>query len=422
MVMGEGFSHVAVIGLGYVGLPLTMALCNAGLRVTGIDTNPDLVLRLSSGVSHIDDVSDQVLLSALGRGLKFTGDTSAISSCDAVVICVPTPLLPSRKPDLTFMLSAIEALRAHVVPGTLVVLESTSYPGTTEEILLPSLTDKLGEVGTDFFLAFSPERIDPGNKNFSVTNTPRVIGGVTDACARRASNLYRHVVESIHLVASPGEAEMAKLLENTYRHINIALVNELAKVCHELDIDVWEVVEAAATKPFGFHKFTPGPGVGGHCIPIDPIYLGTRVQEKLGRPFEFIELANRVNESMPRYVVQRILAKLRELPLSDTPKVLLLGVTYKADIADLRESPAAMIAEQLIDLGVDVSYHDPYVPKWPLRDHTLMREQDLDAAMSISHVTVLLQEHASYDIDGIADASMSFLDTRGKTSKKGSRM
>lgn len=420
MKTNGGFSHVAVIGQGYVGLPLSVALFRGGLRVTGIDNILTVVSRLGSGVSHIDDISDEALSSAVVAGLRFSSDASVIKDYDAVVICVSTPLLPSRKPDLTFIHSAVKALVKHVTPGTLVVLESTSYPGTTEEIVMPPLQEKLGEPGTDFFLAFSPERVDPGNKEFSINNTPRVIGGATQACAKRATALYRHVVDELHTVSSPKEAEMAKLLENTYRHVNIALVNELAKVCHELGIDVWEVIEAAATKPFGFQKFTPGAGVGGHCIPIDPVYLGTHVLEKLGRPFEFIELANQVNQGMPHYFVERILLELGEFSPPHAPTVLLLGVTYKADIADLRESPAAVIAGELVNRGINVRYHDPYVQTWPLRNHTLVRESDLEAAVTLSHLTVLLQAHSIYDIGRLARCSMRFLDTWGNAGRRSS--
>lgn len=414
--------RVAVVGQGYVGLPLTLALSSEGCDVIGLDIDPVVLNRLRQGTSEIDDVDDADIQAAIERGAVFSDDYSLLSGVSVVVICVPTPLRADRTPDLRPLIEAVSSVSAHLDSGALVISESTSFPGTTEEIVLPALERALGRVGEDFYLAFSPERVDPGNAEFTIANTPRIVGGITTECAKRAESLYKHVVQEVYVVSSPREAEMAKLLENTYRHVNIALVNEMAKVCHELEIDVWEVIEAAATKPFGFQKFTPGPGVGGHCIPIDPVYLSSRVREKLGRPFEFIELATRVNRQMPQYVVERALEILvaNQKKIAES-SILLLGVTYKPNVGDLRESPALEVAEGFANHGVLVRYHDPYIPKWSFGEFDLTSEVNLGAAIQETTLTVLLQDHSEYE-EKLLQSALLVLDTRGLTNQREKRL
>ena len=329
---------------------------------------------------------------------------------------IPTPLTPEGGPDLGAVLSATRAIATHLRPGQLIVLESTTYPGTTEDEVRPVLESGGLVAGRDFHLAFSPERIDPGNAEFGMRNTPKVVGGFTEACTEAAAAFYGRFVDTVVRTRGTREAEMAKLLENTYRHINIALVNEMARFCHELDIDLWDVIAAAKSKPFGFQAFYPGPGVGGHCIPIDPNYLSYQVQAKLGYPFRFVELAQEINAGMPAYVVRRIQDLLNDLgkPLRGA-SVLLLGVTYKPDIADQRESPAKPIAQQLIDKGAQVDFHDPHVTDWRLGTATLTVVDDIAASVAASDVVVLLQNHRAYDADALASAARAFLDTRGVT-------
>lgn len=414
--------RVAVVGQGYVGLPLTLALSSEGCDVIGLDIDPVVLNRLRQGTSKIDDVDDADIQAAIERGTVFSDDYLLLSGISVVVICVPTPLRTDRSPDLRPLIEAVNSVSAHLDSGTLVISESTSFPGTTEEIVLPALERALGRVGEDFYLAFSPERVDPGNAEFTIANTPRIVGGITTECARRATSFYQVVVQEVYVVSGPREAEMAKLLENTYRHVNIALVNEMAKVCHELEIDVWEVIEAAATKPFGFQKFTPGPGVGGHCIPIDPVYLSARVREKLGRPFEFIELATRVNRQMPHYVVGRAL----EILVANQKKIaeasiLLLGVTYKPNVGDLRESPALEVAEGFANHGVLVRYHDPYIPTWSFGEFDLTSEPNLGTAIEETTLTVLLQDHSEYE-EKLLQSAPLLLDTRGIIDQREKRL
>jgi len=410
---------LVVIGLGYVGLPLAQEACASGLRVAGLDRDAAVVEALSRGRSRIDDVSDQDVARMRESGFRATTDPSVIGElaegAGTVVICVPTPLSEDGGPDLSAVIAATETVARHVRAGTLVVLESTTYPGTTEEMLRPRLEAAGWRIGVDLFLAFSPERIDPGNPTFGFRNTPKVVGGVTPACGERAEAFYSRLVDVVVRARGPREAEMAKLLENTYRHVNIALVNEMAKFCHELGIDLWDVIRCASTKPFGFQAFHPGPGVGGHCIPIDPNYLSHRVRAALGYPFRFVELAQEINHSMPGYIVRRIQDTLNRAgkPLRGS-RVLLLGVTYKADISDQRESSALPIARELIGHGATVWYHDPFVPAWTSGDLDLERVGDLTEALAKADLTVLLQQHSGYDVDQIAQASQYLLDTRGR--------
>ncbi|MFM8772808.1 MAG: nucleotide sugar dehydrogenase, partial [Actinomycetota bacterium] len=374
---------LVVIGLGYVGLPLAQEATRSGLSVTGFDVSERVVEGLRSGRSHVDDLSDGDIADMLAAGFEATTDPSVIADADAIVICVPTPLTPEGGPDLGPVLGATRAIAIHLRPGHLIVLESTTYPGTTDDEVRPILEAGGLVAGRDFHLAFSPERIDPGNPTFGMRNTPKVVGGHTPDCTEAAAAFYGRFVDTVVRARGTREAEMAKLLENTSRHINIALVNEMARFCHELGIDLWDVIAAARSKPFGFQAFYPGPGVGGHCIPIDPNYLSYQVQAKLGYPFRFVELAQEINAGMPAYVVRRIQDILNEQGKAlRGSKVLLLGVTYKPDIADQRESPAKPIAQQLVDKGAQVTFHDPHVQAWHLGGTSLEVVPDLDGALA----------------------------------------
>jgi len=406
--------RLVVLGLGYVGLPLAQAATSAGLSVTGLDVSERVVTGLNAGESHVDDLADTEIATMLEAGFTATTDTSVLSSADVVVICVPTPLNDSGGPDLGAVTGAVDMIAAHLHKGMLVVLESTTYPGTTDEVVRPALEAGGLRVDDDFFLAFSPERIDPGNEKYGMTNTPKVVGGVSPASTDAAAAFYEKFVDTVVRTRGAREAETAKLLENTYRHINIALVNEMARFCHELDIDLWDVIAAASTKPFGFQAFYPGPGVGGHCIPIDPNYLNYQVRAKLGYPFRFVELAQEINATMPDYVVQRLDELLaRDGIALNGARVLLLGVTYKANIADERESPAKPLAATLISRGAKVEFHDPHVASWKLGDDTLNRVDELNSALAAADVVVLLQNHSAYEVPALVNGSVRFFDTRG---------
>ncbi|MFF5258665.1 nucleotide sugar dehydrogenase [Actinomadura viridis] len=408
---------LVVIGLGYVGLPLVREACRAGLRVGGLDRDPKVVEGLLAGRSHIDDVTPGEVREMLASGFTPTLEENVLDGARTVVICVPTPLSEEGGPDLTAVRGAAGSIARHLAPGTLVVLESTTYPGTTEEVLRPLLEEATGLVaGTDFHLAFSPERIDPGNPVFGVANTPKIVGGLTPACAQAAAALYGKFVERVVQAKGTREAEMAKLLENTYRHVNIALVNEMAVFCHELGIDLWDAIDCAATKPFGFQAFRPGPGVGGHCIPIDPNYLSYKVRS-LGYPFRFVELAQEINDRMPRYVVERAQQLLNGQGRAlKGAEVLLLGVTYKADIADQRESPARPIARRLARLGARLSFHDPFVKEWRVDGAEVPAAgDDLPAALAAADLAVVLADHSAYDAGTLARHARLLFDTRGRT-------
>ncbi len=407
--------NLAIVGLGYVGLPLAQQATRSGLSVLGFDVSSTVVERLQAGSSHVDDLSDADVAAMLSQGFTASTDSALLADADAVVICVPTPLSVDGDPDLEAVVGATETIARHLRRGQLVVLESTTFPGTTDEVVRPVLEQSGLVAGQDFHLAFSPERVDPGNPVYGIGNTPKVVGGLTPACTERATQMYAQFIETIVPSSGLREAEMTKLLENTYRHINIALMNEMAQFCHEMDIDLWEVIRNASTKPFGFQAFYPGPGVGGHCIPIDPNYLSYRVRTALGYPFRFVELAQSVNLHMPHYVVQRItdLLNSHQLPLKGA-RVTLLGVTYKPDISDQRESPAIPIAELLLAKGADLSYHDPHVTSWAPTGEPV-RRVELDEATAGSDLVVLLQNHASYDLDELAASSRLFFDTKGQS-------
>jgi UDP-N-acetyl-D-glucosamine dehydrogenase len=408
-------SDIAVIiGLGYVGLPLACEATRSGLRVIGFDLNEEVVAGLEAGRSHIDDLTDDDVIDMARCGFRATTDPSVIALARTVVICVPTPLSEGGGPDLSAVIGATETVATHLQPGTLVSLESTTYPGTTDEVVRPILEASGLIAGVDFNLAFSPERIDPGNQEFGPRNTPKVIGGHTEKCTEAAADFYGRFVDTVVKTKGTREAEMAKLLENTYRHINIALVNEMARFCHDLNIDLWDVIGAASTKPFGFQSFRHGPGVGGHCIPIDPNYLSYNVRTKLGYPFRFVELAQEINSTMPAYVARRVQDLLnRDSKAVRGASVLLLGVTYKPNIADVRESPAAPLAKCLIAAGASVSFHDPHVKNWTVAGRDLTSESDLYGAVADADACVLLQNHTDYDVDALAMCSRRFLDTRG---------
>ena len=415
---------LVVVGLGYVGLPLAQAACGAGLSVTGLDLNTEIVEGLNAGRSHVDDLSAEDISAMLAAGFTATTDSAVLADADTIVVCVPTPLSPEGGPDLGAVLGATRAIAKYLHAGQLVVLESTTYPGTTDEDVRPILEAGGLVAGVDFNLAFSPERIDPGNPVYGMTNTPKVVGGHTAACTDRAAAFYGRFVNTVVKARGTREAEMAKLIENTYRHINIALVNEMAQFCKPLGIDVWDAINAAASKPFGFQAFYPGPGVGGHCIPIDPNYLSHRVKTLLGQPFRFVELAQEINAGMPTYVKRRIQDLLNDQGKAlKGSRVLLLGVTYKPDIADQRESPVRPLARDLLAAGANVVFHDPYVHDWNIdnehghpaaTDRVLISEDDAMAAAKQADIVVLLMPHKGYDLEAIAAVSPCLLDTRGK--------
>ena len=407
---------VVIIGLGYVGLPLAQEAVRAGLRVTGLDIRQATVDGLNAGRSHVDDLSDADIAAMLAGGFRAVTNVAGIAGTgpDVIVICVPTPLSESDGPDLTAVRAATETAATLVRPGCTVILESTTYPGTTDEIVRPMLEKASGlSAGIGFHLAFSPERIDPGNETYGIRNTPKVVGGITPACTEAAADFYGRVCDTVVRAKSAREAEMAKLLENTYRHVNIALVNEMAIFCRELDVDLWDAIRCAATKPFGFQPFYPGPGVGGHCIPIDPNYLSYKVRT-LGYPFRFVELAQEINGRMPGYVTERAAELLnRNAQPVNGARVLLLGVTYKRDIADQRESPARPIARKLRARGAAVTYHDPHVPAWQVDGEAVPRAADLQTAVATADLVILLQPHQGYDLAQIARTARLLLDTRG---------
>ena len=407
-------AKVAVMGLGYVGLPLAVIFAEAGFTVTGIDPDERKVRALNQGTSYIPDVPTRQVAPLVEAGtLRATTDFSVLQHADAVSICVPTPLRKTGDPDLSFIIEATEQLAEHLHPGMVVVLESTTYPGTTRELMLPTLTQHSNlKVGEDFFLAFSPERVDPGRSDWTTLNTPKVIGGITPQCGKMAAAWYGQALETIVPVSSTETAEMTKLLENTFRMVNIGLVNEMALMCDRLGIDVWEVIEAAATKPFGFMKFTPGPGLGGHCIPIDPLYLSWKLKS-LNYTARFIELASEINTGMPRHVVNKIQDSLNDhrKPLKGS-RVLVLGAAYKPDVDDLRESPALDVIGLLLEKGTLVEYHDPYIPAIQHDGWRLERVPDLMTAVRAADCVAIITDHSVYDYPAILEAAQLIVDSR----------
>ena len=405
-------ARVGIVGLGYVGLPLAVEFAKAGFSVTGIDVQGAKVAKVNAGSSYIQDVPDWELQSLVESGrLTATSDFSVISELDTVNICVPTPLRKTKDPDMSFIVSACEQIARYFHPGMLAILESTTYPGTTDEVVLPMLQSKTCEVGKDFFLCFSPERVDPGNPQFQTLNIPKVVGGVTPECTRMGALFYSQALQKVVPVASTQVAEMVKLLENTFRMINIGLVNEMALMCGRMGIDVWEVIDAAATKPFGFMPFYPGPGLGGHCIPIDPFYLSWKSRQA-GVEARFIELAGYINGQMPHFVVEKI-----QNALNDRSKALkgarihVLGVAYKKNIDDVRESPALDVMHLLMSRGARVTYSDPYVPSLKV-DGCTLASQDLDVSLMSCDCAAIITDHGSVDYQAVLEKAPLIVDTR----------
>ncbi len=415
-------ARIAILGMGYVGLPLAVVFAEAGFSVTGVDPDRRKADSLGMGKSYIPDISTKRLAPLVKSGLlKATSDFSVLKDCDAVSICVPTPLRKTGDPDMSFILSATEQLAKYMHKGMVIVLESTTYPGTTREILLPKLGEANGlTVGKDWFLAFSPERVDPGREDFTTLNTPKVVGGITPACTEVTEAWYSGAIQHIHTVSSAEAAEMAKLLENTFRMVNIGMVNELAIMCERVGVDVWEVIDAAATKPFGFMKFTPGPGLGGHCIPIDPLYLSWKMKT-YQYTARFIELASEINTNMPRYVVTRILEALNERGKTlKGARCLVLGVAYKPDIDDIRESPALDVIGLLQKKGATVEYHDPYISSLKTHEDTeMICVPDLMLAVKSADVVVAVTNHKDYDYKAILKAAKFIFDSRNALGKLG---
>jgi len=410
-----------VIGLGYVGLPLSVeAASSGGLKVIGFDVNEEVVDGVNAGRSHIQDLTDDQVASLRSQGLlEATTDMARLSECDAISICVPTPLSKTRDPDVSYVQAASVAVAAALRPGQLIVLESTTYPGTTREVMQPTLEATGLVAGEDFHLCFSPERIDPGNEVWTTKNTPKVIGGLTDACTAVGAQFYERFIDTVVQVSSAEAAELTKILENTFRAVNIGLVNEIALIADRLNVDVWEVIEAAATKPFGFMKFTPGPGLGGHCIPVDPHYLSWKMRT-LNYKTRFIDLASEINAEMPIFVVDKVRAVLnrRRQPVNGA-SILLLGVAYKRDIDDVRESPALDVMKLLQADGATVAYHDPYVPRL-LEDGEVMESVELtDALLSDADAVVILTDHTDFDYARIVSCSQALVDARHATAAAG---
>ena len=409
---------VGVIGLGYVGLPLALAMYDAGYDVVGVDVDADKVDRLRSGQSTVNDVTDEAVRTATNDGVTFTTDYDLLSDADGVSICVPTPLRKTDTPDLSFVLDAAKRLAPIVADGCTIVLESTVYPGATEDALADVLAENGAVVGEDLYLAFSPERIDPGNEEYGPTDIPKVLGGVTEECGDRAEALYDPVFDEVVRVGSATEAELVKLLENTFRAVNIGLINELAQIAYELDVDIWDAIDAAETKPFGFMPFYPGPGLGGHCIPIDPFYLSWKADEH-DVDTRFINLADTVNREMPQHVVQRVVRQLNDRGTAlSTADILVVGAAYKPNVSDTRESPAIDIITELDDWGALVEYHDPYVPELEVEDATYESVALTDERLHTADCVVLVTDHSTLDIDRLVDEASLIFDTRNATSAR----
>ncbi len=410
--------EVAIVGAGYVGLPLGRCFAEAGIPVVLVDIDAERVEAVNRGESHVEDVPSEMLGALVDTGtLSANTNYDAIHDVDAIVVALPTPLSVNREPDLTIVMSAAREVGRRLQRGQLVSLESTTYPGTTREEVLPVLAGGGLEVGKDFFLAFSPERIDPGREDWTVKTTPKVVGGVTPACTEKALAFYERAIDTVVSVSSPEAAEMTKLLENIFRSVNIALVNELAQLCDRMRVDVWEVVEAAATKPFGFMSFKPGPGLGGHCLPVDPFYLAWKARE-FDFYTEFIELAGKVNENMPYFCLEKITRALNSDEKSvKGSHVHLVGVSYKADVGDLRESPALKLVELLRDEGAEVSYHDQHVSELP--DHGL-RSVDLAGSVGKADCVAIVTAHSGIDYVKLAEKAQLVVDFRNATGKNGS--
>jgi len=407
----NGTRSAAIVGLGYVGLPLAHAVTTCG---TGIDTSPTVRSSLIAGTSLVEGMTFDELEEMKSAGFTVTDQYASATHADTIVLCLPTPLSDTGGPDLTSVIQAATALTPHLRRGQIIILESTTYPGTTEEVLIPILEQSGMKAGVDFSCAYSPERIDPGNPTYGVENTPKIVAGLTENCTNRAVAFYGQFVDEIVVATGIKEAEMAKLIENTYRHVNIALMNELVKFSHDLEIDLWNAIDCASSKPFGFQAFRPGPGVGGHCIPIDPQYLAHRIKTTLGQPFRLIELASEVNNSMPAYIVQRLQDLLNSSSIAlRASRVLVLGVTYKADISDLRHSPSLDVIRLLRMQGTEVTFHDPYASQITVNGETLFRVSDIADHINEIDAVLLLQAHSVYSTLPDFPESLIVLDTRG---------
>jgi len=417
----EKSAVVAVVGLGYVGLPLAVAFAQAGFNVVGFDVQQKRVDLVNKGQSYIVDVDSRSLSEAVANKLlEATTDQRRLKEVDAICICVPTPLTKTKEPDLSAVIYESEEISKQLQPGQLVVLESTTYPGTTSEVVLPILERSGLKGGRDFYLAYSPERVDPGSKHYNIRNTPKVVGGIDSRSTKLAELLYRQVADIVVPVSCPEVAEMTKIFENVFRSVNIALVNELTLLCEKMGISVWEVIDAAASKPFGYMPFYPGPGIGGHCIPLDPYYLANKARE-YDFHTRFIELAADINEQMPYYVASRIMEALNDRGKSlNDAKVLVLGVAYKKDVEDARESPSLKLIQLLREKGADISYNDPYVASIQISDETLTSVELADELLSMSDCVVIATDHSGYDYQNIVDKASLVFDARGATRRLGS--
>lgn len=414
--MANAQTHVGVVGLGYVGLPLALAMHDSGYNLVGVDVDSDKVRTLRDGKSTVEDVTDNEVAKAVNDGVKFTTDYDQLVGVDCVSICVPTPLRKTDTPDLSYVLDAAERLAPIVGDGCTVVLESTVYPGATEEAVSNVLAENGATIGENLYLAFSPERIDPGNNQYGPTDIPKVLGGVTDECGNRAEGIYAPVFDKVVRVESATEAELVKLLENTFRAVNIGLINELAQIAHELDVDIWSAIEAAETKPFGFMPFYPGPGLGGHCIPIDPFYLSWKADQH-GVDTRFINLADTVNREMPQHVIQRVVHQLnnRGIALSNA-RVLVVGAAYKPDVSDTRESPAIDIISELDRWDADVNYHDSHVSELTVGDITYESISLTDDRLHTADCVIIVTDHSNLNVDRIVENASFVFDTRNVTS------
>ncbi len=412
----EHKAHIAIIGLGYVGLPLAVAFAHAGFTTSGIDVDTKRIQSLNKGKNYIDDISEKMFKQVFSSGrISFHQNFNSLQQADVIIICVPTPLRKTQDPDISYIIAACTEVKKHLHQGQLIILESTTYPGTTEEIMQVELEKDGFQVGRDFFLAFSPERIDPGNPKFQLENTPKIVGGITPVCTDLAAQLYALIVQQVHPVSNPKTAEMVKLLENTFRSVNIGLVNEIAIICKHLGIDTWEVIQAAATKPFGFMPFYPGPGLGGHCIPIDPHYLAWKLRSFNYRT-RFIELASEVNESMGTFVVQMAQNALNQKskPIHKT-KLLLMGVAYKKNVSDTRESPAYEIYKQLHRLGAHIDYYDPHVATWMPLENNLSSITLTPSQLKKYAMVIIITNHDNVDYEFLVKNSKLVIDTRNAT-------
>ena len=406
-------AKVGIIGLGYVGLPLAVEMAREGFHVTGIDLIKEKVNSINAGISYIPDISSETVASFIADGkLRATQSLSAVGDLDTINICVPTPLRKNKDPELSYVIAAVEVIRNHIRPGQLVILESTTYPGTSREVVLPILEESGLRAGTDFFLAYSPERVDPGNSTYNTRNIPKVVGGVTPHCAEMAVLFYRQFIDNVFSVSSTDCAEMVKLLENTFRSVNIALANEMALACHSFGINVWEVIEAAKSKPFGFMPFYPGPGLGGHCIPVDPYYLTWKARMKGCEP-RLIELAGHINSQMPAFVIRGISDALNgKRKCLNGANILALGVAYKRDTNDVRESPALQILMGLDEKGASIHFTDPFIPMVQINDKTLKSVELTPSVLQSMDLIAILTDHSAFDYAMVAEFSPLIFDTR----------